>query len=172
MNQLNGAISNQTSSDTVPTINSSFQTTGVTAATSLPRTSLGSKITSFLGGPQQRSQISGIFQTLPQTTVSPVKTAVTTSTVQAAQGRSSQTDFLIILFAIIIGWILVALWTRVIENFSYGTLGLNERSTWQAFLVAIFVTLIFTIGIVLVDQYNLVPGGVIEDIESQTNVIS
>lgn len=134
--------------------------------------SLGSKINTLLGGTQGQTRISGIFQTVPQVTISPTKAAVATATVQAAKGRSSQTDFLIILFAIIIGWILVALWTRVIENFSYGTLGLNERSTWQTILVAITITLLFTIGIVLVDQYNLVPGGVIEDIESQTNVVS
>ena len=94
------------------------------------------------------------------------------ATTKVAQGRSTTTDFLIILLAIVVGWILVALWTRVIDNFTYIVLGLDERSAWHAMIVALTVTFIFVIAIGLIDQYNLVPGGVTPDIESQVNPVS
>ncbi len=60
--------------------------------------------------------------------------------------------FITILLAIVIAWILVSLWTRVIENFVFGTLGLIESSTWHAFLLAISVTIIFIVFVWTIDR--------------------
>jgi len=55
----------------------------------------------------------------------------------------SNSFFLMILFAVIISWILVQLWTRAIETFFYNYAGMSENSSWHTFLVAAFFTIIF-----------------------------
>lgn len=49
------------------------------------------------------------------------------------------------LFGIIIAWILVALWQRVVENMAYNFFGLNPESAFHAFIVAIVMTVIFLV---------------------------
>ena len=73
----------------------------------------------------------------------------------ADQQTAAQHVFLIIFLAIVIGWIIIALWTRVLDNFSYGYLGLNENSTWDALLIALMVTIFFIVLIWVVDNYNI-----------------
>ena len=68
--------------------------------------------------------------------------------------------FIVIFIAILIGWILIALWSRVLDNFTYGYLGLNPDSTWDTILIAIVFTILLVIFIWVADQYELVPGGV------------
>ena len=46
--------------------------------------------------------------------------------------------FLVILFS----WILIDLWARVVNNFTFITLGLDEKSTYQTFIIALVATLI------------------------------
>ncbi len=84
-------------------------------------------------------------------------------------GRStfSQQIFTLIFLAIVIGWILVSLWSRTLDNFTYGLLGLNPDSTWDAIIIALAVTIIFIALIWVVDQYDLVPGGLGQDVESE-----
>ena len=55
----------------------------------------------------------------------------------------SELSFLEVLFTIIIAWILVALWQRVVDNFAFKTLGLDRYSTYQTFIIAIFSTVVF-----------------------------
>ena len=76
----------------------------------------------------------------------------------------SQSAFITILLVIVIGWILVSLWTRFIENFAFGTLGLDEDGSWDTFLVALFITIFFIAFIWMVDQYDIVPGGLESDV--------
>lgn len=51
------------------------------------------------------------------------------------------------LFVILLGWILVALWQRLIDNFTFNTLGLNEDSAYHTFIIALVATIIFVIFI-------------------------
>jgi len=51
--------------------------------------------------------------------------------------------FLMLLFLIIVAWILVAVWTKWLENFCYGNLGLDPKSSFHTFVVAVVITLIF-----------------------------
>lgn len=78
----------------------------------------------------------------------------------------SQSIFTVIFLSIIIGWIVVALWTRVIDNFSFEVLGLSDSSSWDTFLIALFVSIAFITLIWVVDRYNIVPGGVDPSIEA------
>ena len=81
------------------------------------------------------------------------------------QNASSEVTFITVVLAIVVAWILVALWTRAIENFSFGTLKLDGDSAWHALIVAITVTVVFLVTIWMIDQFGLVPGGLETEIE-------
>lgn len=49
------------------------------------------------------------------------------------------------LVVIIIGWVLVALWQRFIDDFTFNTLGLNEDSSYHTFIIAVTVTILFIV---------------------------
>lgn len=51
--------------------------------------------------------------------------------------------FIEILFAIIIGQLLVSVWQNVIENLTFRTLNLNKKSTYHTLIIAVVATLIF-----------------------------
>jgi len=70
----------------------------------------------------------------------------------------SQSSFITLLLAIFIGWVLIALWTRAINNFTYDTLGLNGDSPWHSFLGAAGWTVFFVLVVYIINQYNIVPG--------------
>lgn len=91
-------------------------------------------------------------------------------TTNNGQSTFSQRIFVIIFLAIVIGWILVALWSRSLDNFTYGFLGLDPDSTWDAIIIALAVTVIFIALVWVVDKYNLVPGGIGQDIESEDEI--
>ena len=78
---------------------------------------------------------------------------------------SSEITFITIVLAIVIAWILVAVWTRVIENLAFGTLGLNGDSFWHAVIVAIVVTVLFLVFVWVIDQYRIVPGSLTAEVE-------
>ena len=59
--------------------------------------------------------------------------------------------FIFFLIAVIIGWILVDLWTKVIDNLAYVTLKLKPDSTWHSFIVAGVCSLIFLAYIVIAE---------------------
>lgn len=56
---------------------------------------------------------------------------------------ASELSFIEILLTIIIAWILVALWQRVLDNLSFSTLRLDSKSTYHTFIIALFVTSMF-----------------------------
>lgn len=74
--------------------------------------------------------------------------------------------FATIVAAIIVGWILVSLWLRVVENFAFQTLGMSSRSTVHALIIAIIATIAFLAFVWVVDEYEIIPStsasGVVE----------
>lgn len=83
----------------------------------------------------------------------------------ALAGRSVQDlVFIEVLIAVILAWILVALFQRAIENFAYNTLGLDQNSAFDALIVALVALAIFLAFTFVVDSFV---GGVIEqEVES------
>jgi len=59
--------------------------------------------------------------------------------------RIQEFSFVELLIIIVVGWVLVALWQRVVENFAYGTLGLNKDSALHALVVALTATVLFLV---------------------------
>ena len=58
-----------------------------------------------------------------------------------------QQDFIGIFFVIIFSWILIDLWGRVLRNVAHGTLDMDPKSTYNAFIIAITITIIFLVCI-------------------------
>jgi len=58
-------------------------------------------------------------------------------------GNSNRISFIAIVIAIIISWILVAFWTRALENLFYVKLGFDGESFWQTLLVALMLSIFF-----------------------------
>ncbi len=57
------------------------------------------------------------------------------------------------LVAIVIGWILVAIWQRVLDNLAYNYLGMEKSSTYDTAIVAIVITTSFVLYITV---FNLI----------------
>lgn len=70
----------------------------------------------------------------------------------------NQEVFTIIFAAIIIGWIIVALWNRVVDNFTYNNLKMDKNSAWDTFLIAIGITIFFIAFVWVIDKYQIVEG--------------
>ena len=68
-------------------------------------------------------------------------------------------SFLEVLFVIVIGWMLVALWQRSLDNLTFHTLGLSRDSTTQTTMIALVITIVFVGFIFLFDS---VFGGLLE----------
>jgi len=83
----------------------------------------------------------------------------------------TQEVFIVIFAAIVIGWIIVALWTRVIDNFSYRRLGMNKNSTWDSFLIAIGVSIVFVAFVWIIDKYRVVEGTLEEAFVSEDDPV-
>ncbi len=64
-------------------------------------------------------------------------------------------NFILALVAILLGSVLVNLWIRVINNFAYQTLGLNQDSTFWALIIALFFTTILIVYIIFVLEDDL-----------------
>ena len=82
-----------------------------------------------------------------------------TSSGKPQDRKLSQEVFIIIFVAIIIGWIIIALWTRALDNFTYSKLKMNRNSTWDTVLIAIAVTIFFIAIVWVIDTYDVVQGG-------------
>jgi hypothetical protein len=63
-------------------------------------------------------------------------------------------NFVTALVAILLGAVLVNLWIRVINNFVYHTLGLDQDSTFWALLAAVFFTIVLIVYIIFVLDDN------------------
>jgi hypothetical protein len=70
-------------------------------------------------------------------------------------GDDENWNFVLALVAILLGSTLVNLWIRVINNFAYNTLGLNQDSTFWALLIALFFTTILIVYIIIVLDDNV-----------------
>lgn len=51
--------------------------------------------------------------------------------------------FIEMVFGIVLGWIIVTLWQRCIDNFTFNYLGLNRASTYQTGIIALTITVLF-----------------------------
>lgn len=92
------------------------------------------------------------------------KTANTSnSSVKASEKYFSDLTYTELIITIIVSWILIALWQRVVDNFTYGYLGLNQNSVFHSAIVALVVTIIFfayiflfhTVNFFLADRFSL-----------------
>jgi len=92
-----------------------------------------------------------------------VSSQQSTSVGGMAINPQSQSTFTTAFLAITFSWLIVSLWQRVIDNFTFGTLGLNENSTFHALIVAASITAMFIITVWIIDVYDLVPGGIEKD---------
>jgi hypothetical protein len=61
----------------------------------------------------------------------------------------SNLSFAEAVIGIVLAWVLVALWVRVVENLAYGYLALNRDSTRHALLVAVVSTAVLIIYVAL-----------------------
>ncbi len=59
--------------------------------------------------------------------------------------------FVVFLIAVIMSWILVDVWTKVIDNLAYVTFKLNATSTWHSFIVASVCTFVFLAYILIAE---------------------
>ncbi len=89
-----------------------------------------------------------------------------TSPLNPTNGNNSQITFISIVVAVTISFILIAFWTRVFENFAFGTLGLNGDLFWHALIVSIALTVIFFAAVWVIDQYQLISGSLEADVEA------
>ena len=74
--------------------------------------------------------------------------------------------FTIILISIVVAWLIIDLLNRFVFNLSYNTIGLNRNSAWHSFLVLITVIILFVAAVWVIDAYQLVPGGLSQQVES------
>jgi len=56
---------------------------------------------------------------------------------------ATELTFIEVLFAIIIGQLLVGVWQTALENYTFNTLKLNKESTYHTMIIALVTTVIF-----------------------------
>jgi len=81
--------------------------------------------------------------------------------VPAANEFTQVTPFSILVLSILFVWILIDLFTRFIYNLSYNTLGLNSSSSIHTLLVLILVVVLLIATVWVIDEYELVEGGLV-----------
>lgn len=64
-----------------------------------------------------------------------------------------------LLLVVILGWTLVPLWSRWLDNLSFNTFKLNKDSTYQTFVIALVITALF---LVFVYTFDSVEGNLLE----------
>lgn len=62
---------------------------------------------------------------------------------KSGNSNTERLSFVAIVIAIVISWILVAFWTRVLENLFYVNIGFDGESFWQTLLVAVMLSVFF-----------------------------
>lgn len=65
---------------------------------------------------------------------------------------ASELTFSEIIIGVVFILILVAFWQRVLENLLYNTINLNKDSTYQSFIIAVSLTVIFLVVINLISS--------------------
>lgn len=71
-------------------------------------------------------------------------------------------EFGVLILGIIIGWILVSVFLRVVENFFFETLSMNSRSTFHAIIIAITMYLLFILFVNVIDELQIIPASRVE----------
>ena len=71
---------------------------------------------------------------------------------------ASEWTFSEIIIGVVFILILVAFWQRTLENFLYNTIGLDKDSTYQSFIIAVALTLIF---LIIINSINYVARDII-----------
>ncbi len=82
-----------------------------------------------------------------------------TFAVPGANEFTKTTPFTIIVISILIVWIIIDLLTRFVFNLSYNTFGMDSTSSIHSFLILLGILIIFIATVWVIDQYNLVEGG-------------
>jgi hypothetical protein len=59
-----------------------------------------------------------------------------------------------LLIVVILGWTLVPLWSRYIDNLTFNSMGLDVKSTYQTLIIAIITTALFLIFVYTFDTVN------------------
>ena len=57
-----------------------------------------------------------------------------------------------LLLVVLLGWTLIPLWSRYIDNLSFNTFKLNKDSTYQTFVIAIVATALFLVFVYTFDS--------------------
>lgn len=53
----------------------------------------------------------------------------------------SESAFLLLVFLVVLfSWVLIDLWGRWFNNFTFNTIGLNPKSSYDTFIIALFMT--------------------------------
>lgn len=60
-----------------------------------------------------------------------------------------------LIFTIIIAWILIALWQRCIDNFTFGYLGINENSAFHTLIIALVFSILFFVFVFTFEGFSI-----------------
>ena len=84
--------------------------------------------------------------------------------------NTSEVTFIGVYIAVIFAWVAVTFASRMLENLSFGQLGLNGNSFWNSTLVFVVITILFISTVWVIDQYDLIPGRLSTDLDSSLNL--
>lgn len=73
------------------------------------------------------------------------------------EGGLETLAFSTIIFSIIVGWILVSVLQRFLEDLWFQTLGMNPRSTLHSFIILVVMFFLFILFIWFVDSLEIIP---------------
>jgi ABC-type uncharacterized transport system fused permease/ATPase subunit len=68
---------------------------------------------------------------------------------------SKELLFVALFMVIIFSWVLIDLWCKWLNTFTYETLGLDEKSSWHTFMIAFIVTLIIVTIIIYLRTFGV-----------------
>lgn len=77
---------------------------------------------------------------------------------RSGNSNSERLSFVAIVIAIVISWILVAFWTRALENLFYVNIGFDGESFWQTLLVAVMLSIFFFALVWFLQSFDAVKG--------------
>lgn len=68
---------------------------------------------------------------------------------------SRETLFFFVFLIVVFSWILISLWGKWLDNFTFVTLGLNEKSPTHTFIIAMTVTLVLIACIIFLRTFGI-----------------
>ncbi len=63
--------------------------------------------------------------------------------------------FFTVFLVVIVSWVLIDLWGRWFNNFTFNTLNLNSKSSYDTFIIAFAATLIIAAFIIYLKSFNI-----------------